>query len=290
MKKKIVACLFIAILGATSLSACQQDSSKSITVAASELPHAKILNECVKDILKEDGYTLEVTVLDWTLQNDAVANDEYDANYFQHVPYLKTYEGTTELYAACKVHYEKLCLYASDAAKKTIKQDSKIELVDDLSNIERALKLLESNSILTIKESCYDASGAFTNFDTTKPNEGVTLSSSYSGIKLTCIKESQLCQSLPDYDFGIIPGNTALTGLGDSFSSRIVLSEEATEEMLSAKANIIAVKQANKDSEKTKELVKAFADERVASYISSTFGDSVIYHYESGLLTDWLTA
>lgn len=287
MKKTLVLTLLVTFLTPLSLSGCSSSNASSITVAASELPHAKILNECVKDILKEKGYSLSVTVLDWTLQNDAVANNEYDANYFQHVPYLKTYTGTTKLYAACKCHYEKLCLYAKDTNKMTLTSTSKIELVDDVSNIERALKLLESHNVLTIKDSCYDSSGAFTNFDTSNPLSGVTLSSSYSSISLTCIKESQLCQSLADYDFGIIPGNTALTGL-DNMASRIVYGEEVTDTMLSEKANIIAVKEENKDSEKTKALVSAFADTRVSDYISKTFGESVIYHYENGLTTNWL--
>jgi len=286
MNKRIAVASISLLLG--GLLGCSKNSEKTITVAVSELPHAKILNECIKPILEEDGYSLSVTVLDWTIQNDAVANNEYYANYFEHVPYLKTYEGTTKLYAACKCHYEKLCVYASDVNKKTIENGSRIEIVDDNSNIERALKLLEANSILTIKDTAYDAEGSFTNFEAASPNDYVTFSASYSGCRLTCLKESQLCQSLADYDFGIIPGNTALTGLGDSFSSRIVLSEEATEATMSEKANIITVKEDNKGSAKTKELVKAFADSRVGSYISSTFGDSVIYHYENGLETNWL--
>ena len=83
-----------------------------IKVCASDVPHAEVLENCVKDLLAAQGYTLEVTVLDWTLQNDAVANGDYDANYFQHVPYLNTYEGTTKLFATCKVHYEPLGIYS----------------------------------------------------------------------------------------------------------------------------------------------------------------------------------
>src|SRR5574344_31937 len=285
--KKTLLFATIAIAAIGGLSACQKDTSKTVSVCASELPHAKILEECISPLLKADGYTLEVKTLDWSIQNDAVANGEYDANYFQHVPYLKTYTGSTKLYAACKCHYEKLCLYAKDTSKMTLTSTSKIELVDDVSNIERALKLLASHNVLTIKDSCYDASGSFTNFDTTNPLSGVTLSANYSSLKLTCLKESQLCQSLSDYDFGIIPGNTALTGL-DNLASRIVFGEEATDAMISEKANVIAVKEDNKDSDKTKALVEAFADTRVSEYISKTFGESVIYHYENGLTTNWL--
>jgi D-methionine transport system substrate-binding protein len=282
MKNKINLLSLVGTILAISLVSCGGDNSKNITICASELPHAKILNEVIKDLVKEDGYNLSVTVLDWTIQNDAVANNEYDANYFEHIPYLNTYKGTSKLIAACKVHYEKLCLYSSDKdTNKVLDDGESIELVNDPSNIERALNLLASYNILTINPSNYNSNKEFTNFDTTNPTSCVTFLNGYKNCTLTCVKESNLCASLPDYNFGIIPGNTALTGLGESLSSRIVLSEKASDELISEKANIITVKEENKNSEKTKELVKVFADSRVKKYIESTFGDSVLYHYEN---------
>ena len=269
------------LLAGSLITGC--DYSNKITVCARDLPHAKILNEAVKPILEEKGYKLDVEVLDWTIQNSAVANDEYDANYFQHIPYLNVnnFEGEKELVAAAKVHYEKLCLYASDKdTNKKLDNGETNEIVNDISNIERALLLLESYNILTINEICYDE-GEFTNFDTTKPNDYVTFLTGYENCRLTCILESNLCVSLDDYNFGVIPGNTALTGLGDDYASRIVLSEKATEETISERANIIAVKKSNVNSEKIKALVEACGDERVAAYVSNTFGDSVLYHYEN---------
>ena len=209
MKTKNIILPILALVSANCLTGCGKDTSHTISVCASELPHAKILKEAIKDIVKEDGYVLEVSVLDWTIQNDAVAHGEYDANYFEHIPYLKTYEGSTPLFPACKVHYEKLCLYAKDTSKKTLFNGAKIELVNDLSNVERALNLLKSKNVLSINPSCYDGNGNFANFDVASPSAGVTFLDSYKDCSLTCIKESQLPQSLPDYDFGIIPGNTA---------------------------------------------------------------------------------
>lgn len=90
-------------------------NNTEIKVCASDVPHAEVLNGCVKELLEKQGYTLKVSILDWTLQNDAVANGDYDANYFQHVPYLETYSGSVKLFAACKVHYEPLGIYYGKA-------------------------------------------------------------------------------------------------------------------------------------------------------------------------------
>ena len=112
MKKRFLFLLTIFVLFLTlGFGAGCGNSDKVIKVCASELPHADILENSVADILAEKGYTLKVYVLDWTIQNDSVATKDYDANYFQHIPYLETYTGTVSLFASCKVHYEPLGIY-----------------------------------------------------------------------------------------------------------------------------------------------------------------------------------
>ncbi|MBP5092150.1 MAG: hypothetical protein J6328_06340 [Bacilli bacterium] len=283
MKKLLFALPLFA--ASAALFACGGNNEKTITIAASELPHAKILNEAIKPVLKEKGYDLKVTVLEWTQQNPAVARGEYDANYFQHLPYLNTYNAEAsednKLQMVVKVHFEKLCLYASDLSHKELQNGDTIEIVNDVSNIERALLLLKDHGVITeIAASCYDADGTFT-FNTTNPNSQVTFASNYSNCSITCIQESNLAVSLPDFDFGVIPGNAALTGLGNDYASRIVFGENVTEEILSLRANGVAVKKKDANSDKSKALVDAFAADSVKNYIVNTFGDSVVYHYEN---------
>lgn len=283
MRKSALLITSLLLLATTNFTSCKNKET-TITVCASELPHAKILEEAVAAILKEKGYLLEVEVLDWTIQNLEVATDQYDANYFQHIPYLSAnnFEGDKELVPAAKVHYEKLCLYASDKDEnKKLDNGDTIEIVNDIANIERALQFLASYDILKIKESCYNKKGEFEYFDITKPNTCVTFLEGYTECRLTCILESNLCVSLPDYNFGVIPGNTALTGLGDNFAERITLSEKVNDDIISKNANIICVKKINLNSPKTQVLVEACGDERVKNYITATFGESVLYHYEN---------
>lgn len=282
--KKLLFTLPLFALSA-ALFACGGNNEKTITIAASELPHAKILNEAIKPVLKDKGYDLKVTVLEWTQQNPAVARGEYDANYFQHLPYLNTYNAEAsednQLQMVVKVHFEKLCLYASDLSHKTLQNGDTIEIVNDVSNIERALLLLQDHGVIdAISPSCYDGDGTFT-FNTSNPNSQVTFAAAYSNCKITCIQESNLAVSLPDYDFGVIPGNAALTGLGNDYASRIVFGENVDEDILSLRANGVAVRKKDAKSDKSKALVEAFASDSVKNYIASTFGDSVVYHYEN---------
>ena len=100
-----------------SKDATENGDNTEIKVCASDVPHAEVLNGCVKALLKKQGYTLTVKILDWTIQNEEVAKKTYDANYFQHVPYLETYNGDVKLFASCKVHYEPLGIYYGKATE-----------------------------------------------------------------------------------------------------------------------------------------------------------------------------
>lgn len=118
MKKSIKKLLALTLTGAFfvgALTGCGKsgEDDKTITVAASATPHAEIL-EYAKDKLKEQGYDLQVTVFDdYVKPNEVVESGDFDANYFQHVPYLESFneEKGTHLAVAGKIHYEPFGIY-----------------------------------------------------------------------------------------------------------------------------------------------------------------------------------
>lgn len=86
----------------------------TVTVAASPVPHALVLNEVVKGILAEKGITLEVIEFtDYVQPNNVVDSGEIDANYFQHQPYLDDFnaQNGTHLVSIASIHVEPLGLY-----------------------------------------------------------------------------------------------------------------------------------------------------------------------------------
>ena len=108
--KKLVAAVLTGVLVAGTLSTgvYAKDDDKTITVAASATPHAEILEEA-KPLLEKEGYDLEVTVFDdYVRPNEVVESGEFDANYFQHIPYLDQFneEKGTHLVNAGGIHYE----------------------------------------------------------------------------------------------------------------------------------------------------------------------------------------
>ena len=113
MKKTIAIILTLALI--LSFAACgKKADSKTIKVGASITPHAEILREAAK-ILEKQGIKLEVVeYTDYVQPNTAVEDGSLDANYFQHTPYLNTFnaENKTHIVSVGAIHYEPFGIYA----------------------------------------------------------------------------------------------------------------------------------------------------------------------------------
>ena len=113
MKKTIAIILTLVLI--LSFAACSKKAdSKTIKVGASITPHAEILREAAK-LLEKEGITLEIVeYTDYVQPNTAVEDGSLNANYFQHTPYLNTFnaENKTHLVSVGLIHYEPFGIYA----------------------------------------------------------------------------------------------------------------------------------------------------------------------------------
>lgn len=263
MKKLLL--LVVVLVCALALVGCKKDE-KTIVVGATPSPHAEILNsEAFKNYVESKGYKLEVKVYqDYVTPNKALSDGGIDANYFQHIPYL-TEECETKGYklvAACEVHNEPLNLYGKtkteDFSNKTI------FIINDVSNVERALKLLQANGII----STYSVE----NFDAQNP-----VYTSAINAKIQCIDAGLLHAKVDEGEYAVIPGNYALTAWNATKASEYKVFGESSEV---AYPNILAVRSEDVDSEKVKVLCEAFASKEVKEFIENTYGPTVNYCYK----------
>ena len=120
-------------------------------MAASETPHSEILEQA-KPILEKEGYDLEVTVFDDYVQpNEVVESGDFDANYFQHIPYLDSFneEKGTHLVNAGGIHYEPFGIYpGTKDSLDDLEDGDTIAVPNDTTNEARALLLLQDNGII----------------------------------------------------------------------------------------------------------------------------------------------
>lgn len=244
-----------------------------ITICASQTPHAEVLNQSVKEILKEKGYELNVTVLDWTIQNQAVAMGDYDANYFQHKPYLDADDYGKNLFAVCKVHYEPLTIYQGKSSDKDILTGKSFAICNDKSNAIRAFQLLKVKGVL--KEIPVNATQDDLTISGTTYQEGE--------VTVTLVAEELLAASLSDYDYGVLPCNTALTA---HMSPSKLVTKEDDPAQIEGKANLLAARKKDyEEDENYKMKIDALADALLSSKVSEFFQDT----YQGNITCDHTT-
>ena len=266
MKKKVIAWIAVAALSVSALTGCGSKGAddKTIKVAATAVPHAEIL-EAAKPLLEEQGYTLEVQVFDDYVQpNEVVESGEFDANYFQHIPYLESFneEKGTHLVNAGGIHYEPFGLYPGTETSLDNIDNATIAVPNDTTNEARALLLLQDNGYITLKDGV----------GLTAPTKDIV--ENPHNIKIVPLAAEQVARTLADVDFGVINGNYAMeAGLT---SADAVALESADSEAIQQYVNVIAVKEGNENNEGVQALVKVLKSDEIKDFINENYQGSVV--------------
>ena len=266
MKKTTIAALLTAAIAASLTISALADDDTKITVAASPTPHAIILEKAA-ELLKEEGYELKVTEFqDYVQPNEVVYSGEFDANYFQHIPYLNSYneEHGYDLVDAGDIHYEPFGIYPGKKASLDELEDGDvIAIPNDTTNEARALLLLQDNGIITLKEG---AGLEATVNDVEEYNVNV---------KLEELEAAQVSRVIPEVAFVVLNGNYALE-VGLTAGKDAVVYETSDSQAAKTYVNLIAVKAGNEDSEKIQALVQVLKSEEIQEFINETFDGAVI--------------
>ena len=266
--KKTIAIVLSLILCLGLLAGCGSSSAgdKTITVAASPTPHAEIL-AIAKEVLAKDGWTLEITEYsDYVVPNNVVEDGEIDANYFQHVPYLNTFnaENGTHLVSVAMVHYEPFGIYAGQKnAIADLAEGDKIAIPNDGSNRARGLLLLEQEGLIEIDDSV--------------GMEATVLDITANPLNLEIVEmeAAQIAGVRDSVALAVINGNYALAaGLNAGVDALAV--EDAESISATTYANILVVKEGNEKTEKTLALQKALLSEEVKNFINETYSGAVV--------------
>ena len=268
MKKLIAAALTGAlVLGTVGTSVVfAADDDKTITVAASETPHSEIL-EAAKPILEEEGYDLEVTVFDDYVQpNEVVESGDFDANYFQHIPYLNSFneEKGTHLVNAGGIHYEPFGIYpGTKSSLDDIADGDTIAVPNDTTNEARALLRLQDNGIIKLK----DGAGLEATVNDIEENP--------YNVEIVELAAEQVARVAEETSYIVLNGNYALQA-GYSVSKDALAYETSDSEAAKTYVNVIAVKEGNENSDKIKALVDVLKSDEIKDFINEKYDGAVI--------------
>ncbi len=270
----------LGLFSAAALSACGSGSGNAdnsgaaaddttaavLTIAATPTPHAEILNNYAAPLLAEQGITLQVTEFtDYVQPNEVVFNGEIDANYFQHINYLRDYdaENNEDLVSIAKIHYEPFGIYAGKSVDlSSIAEGAEIAVPNDPTNEARALLLLQANGIITLKDP--ENLAATTNDIVENP----------FNVTFREIEAAATPRALEDVDFAAINGNYALQA-GLHASDALVL-EAAEGIAFEEYANIIATRPELENDDRIKALIAVLTTDEFKAYLADNYGQDVL--------------
>lgn len=283
MENRIIALTIVAALtlglitgcGASSDSSSESTTEESaktseeskelepLIVGACVTPHAEILNE-LKDDLAEKGYNLQVVEYnDYVLPNTALEDGDLDANYFQHQPYLDDFnaENGTHIVGVANVHFEPLGIYAGKTASlDELKDGAVVAVPNDTTNEARALLLLEQEGLIKLKA---DAGLQATVLD---------IEENPLNLEIKELEAAQVARAINDVDIACINGNYAIeAGLDEA-----IALESADSKAAETYANIIAVREGDENTDKTKALVDAVLSDKVRDFINENYAGAVV--------------
>jgi D-methionine transport system substrate-binding protein len=253
MKKLIAAFAAVAAFSA---------HAETLTVAATPVPHAEIL-EFVKPALAKEGVDLKVKVFtDYIQPNVQVAEKRLDANFFQHQPYLDEFNKAkgTNLVAVTGVHLEPLGAYSSKLKDlKDLPSGANVVIPNDATNGGRALLLLAKAGVITLKDP--------TNILSTVKD----IATNPKDLKIRELEAATIPRVLTQVDLALINTNYALEAKLDPSKDALVIEGND-----SPYVNILVSRPDNKDSEAMKKLAAALHSPEVKQFITEKYKGAVL--------------
>ncbi|UEB96058.1 MetQ/NlpA family ABC transporter substrate-binding protein [Pseudomonas sp. HN2] len=253
MKKLIAAFAAVAAFSA---------HAETLTVAATPVPHAEIL-EFVKPALAKEGVDLKVKVFtDYIQPNVQVAEKRLDANFFQHQPYLDEFNKAkgTDLVAVTGVHLEPLGAYSSKLKKiEELPSGANVVIPNDATNGGRALMLLAKAGVITLKDP--------TNILSTIKD----IATNPKDLKFRELEAATIPRVLTQVDLALINTNYALEAKLDPSKDALVIEGND-----SPYVNILVSRQDNKDSDAMKKLAAALHSPEVKQFITEKYKGAVL--------------
>lgn len=261
----------VATATALALTACGSDSDEAaeadgtITIAATEVPHADILNFITDNLADDAGLEIEIEVVnDYVTPNVATADGSVEANFFQTQPYLEEYNEAngTDLVTVAPVHIEPLGLYSDQSTSlEEIPDGAQIAIPGDGSNGGRALALLADAGLITLAD---DADATLATEDEVAENP--------KNLEFVPLEAAQLTRSLADVDAAVINGNYALEA--DLSPAEDSLFSESAED--NPYANYLVTTAENADNDDVQTLADLLRSTEVTDFIEQTWTDGSV--------------
>lgn len=254
------------ILLGIALAACGHHDENTVKVGTIAGPETELM-QVAKKVAQQQGINIEIIEFsDYIMPNTALNDGSINANMFQHQPYLEQTikDRGYKLAAIGKTFIYPMGAYSSKYRDLTqLHPGATIAIPNDPSNGARALLLLAKTGLITLKPGV--------NVNATPKD----IIKNPQGFKIVELDAAQLPRALADVDLAFINTNYAIPA-GLTPNSDALIKEDAD----SLYANIVAVREADKDNPKLKILVEALHSPEVKQTAERLFHKQAIPAWE----------
>lgn len=225
--------------------------------------------EIARELLKEDGWELETTyVTDIVQPNQVVSEGEYDANYFQHLAYLRQFndDNGTEVEPAFSTYYQPSGLFSlQHDSFEDLPDGAEISLAVDTANNGRGIKLLADHGLLEIDET----------IPVTELSQADIIDNPRN-FQFIEIDQQSSAHTLADVDAGFAFARLVAEAGHDVHEVALALEED--DEVRRPYTNIIAVQPGEQDTAKTKALQEAYQSPEVQDWFADYLDGAIEYN------------
>lgn len=241
----------------------EKDGTYTIKIGCSPVPHGDILEFVQSNLAKKENLNLEIKQIDdYQTPNSSLADGSLAANFYQTPNFLELQEKEKgyKFESLAKVHVEPMGLYSNKHKKLAdLPSGAKVVLNSDPANTARGLKLLQTAKLITLDPKV----DLPTDTDVT---------SNPKNLKFTLVEGAQTARNLDDADLVVLNGNYALAAKKNPAKDALLL-ESGTN---SPYANLLVVREEDKDNEQLKKLAKLLNSPEVKKFIQEKWTDSSV--------------
>lgn len=253
--------------GEGSSEEASDEADGTLSIAASPAPHAEILEEAAVLLEEEEGIELDINIVnDYTTPNRLLDDEEVDANFFQHTPYL---EGEVEshgydLESAGNVHIEPMGVYSQDYdSLEELPEGSTILVSNNPAEEGRFLSFFVDAGLIEIEDGIDIENATFDDI-TENPNDFEFNNQTAPELLVEMYNNNEAPAV-------IINSNFAIEG-----DLNPVVDAIALEDSESPYANLVAVRSGDADREDVQALLDVLQSEEIAQFMEDSYGGAVI--------------
>ncbi|MDC2845844.1 MetQ/NlpA family ABC transporter substrate-binding protein [Limosilactobacillus mucosae] len=258
----VVVALVVVIAGIFSFGnfGKQKEQTVTVGVVSPSKQDEAVWNQVKKTAKSKYNVDIKLkTFTDYNQPNKALQSGSIDLNAFQHQAFLDAWNKANKgsLVSIGKTFITPIHLYSNNyKSVKSLPDGATIAIPNDASNESRALYVLQSAGLITLKKN----TGALATINSIAKNP--------KNLKIKEVAADQAARTLSSVDAAVVNTNYAVAA---KISTKKSIFTEPVDKNSEQWINLIAAQKKDRNKEAYKDVVKAYQTEKVKKVINEQY-------------------